>query len=170
MHIYTYILIYRELEEAEKKLTEFEGFSGFKEVLALKDKCFDGKDGKFTYNVCILEKLTQSDTENIGIYICMHMCVYIYVYIYYMYTYIYMYICIYAHMYTYIHIYMNMYTYIYIHLYAYTYMHTLTYIQALLLLRWEVINLLKVIKKQAEWLYILMKVLTVGTLEHGQVN
>jgi hypothetical protein len=116
MHIYTCILINRELEEAEKKLTEFEGFSGFKEVLALKDKCFDGKDGKFTYNVCILEKLTQSDTENIGI----HIYEYIFIYVYILCIYINIYIHIYIHMYVYIYAFIHIYTYTYIHICIHT--------------------------------------------------
>lgn len=53
-----------ELAVSESSLKDFEDYSEHLEYLALRDKCFDGKDGKFTYNVCILGKLTQKDTEN----------------------------------------------------------------------------------------------------------
>lgn len=53
-----------ELAVTEGSLKDFEDYSEHLEYLALRDKCFDGKDGKFTYNVCILGKLTQKDTEN----------------------------------------------------------------------------------------------------------
>lgn len=53
-----------ELDEIENSLKDFELYSDKLEYLALKDKCFDGKDGKFTYSVCILDKLTQRDTES----------------------------------------------------------------------------------------------------------
>lgn len=53
-----------ELEDAERSMLEYEDYSDYLEYLALKDKCFIGKEGKFSYNVCILDKLTQSDSEN----------------------------------------------------------------------------------------------------------
>ena len=53
-----------ELEDAERSMLEYEDYSDQLEYLALKDKCFIGKEGKFSYNVCILDKLTQSDSEN----------------------------------------------------------------------------------------------------------
>lgn len=53
-----------ELEDAERTMLEYEDYSDYSEYLALKDKCFAGKEGKFTYNVCILNKLTQADSEN----------------------------------------------------------------------------------------------------------
>ena len=61
----------QDLREMEKKLSESEGdlkemedYSEYLEYLALKDKCFDGIDGKFTYSVCILDKLTQRDGDD----------------------------------------------------------------------------------------------------------
>ena len=53
-----------ELEDSERTMLEYEDYSDYLEYLALKDKCFVGKEGKFTYNVCILDKLTQADSEN----------------------------------------------------------------------------------------------------------
>lgn len=53
-----------ELEDAERTMLEYEDYSDYLEYLALKDKCFAGKEGKFSYNVCILNKLTQADSEN----------------------------------------------------------------------------------------------------------
>ena len=53
-----------KLSITEKDLKEMDDYSEFFEYLALKNKCFDGLDGKFTYNVCILGQLTQRDGDN----------------------------------------------------------------------------------------------------------
>ena len=53
-----------KLSTTETELREIEEYAEFLEYLALKDSCLKGHDGKFTYNVCILDKLTQTDGDD----------------------------------------------------------------------------------------------------------
>ena len=53
-----------QLLTTETELKEINEYSEFLEYLALKDSCLKGHDGKFTYDVCILDKLTQTDGED----------------------------------------------------------------------------------------------------------
>ena len=54
----------KQLSKVETELQEMEKYAEFPEYLALKNNCLDGHDGKFTYSVCILDKLTQKDGED----------------------------------------------------------------------------------------------------------
>jgi ElaB/YqjD/DUF883 family membrane-anchored ribosome-binding protein len=62
-----------ELSEVKNKLEsmvsyakEVEEFKDRLEFLELKNQCFNAVDGKFTYKLCVLNSIHQSETENSG--------------------------------------------------------------------------------------------------------
>ena len=47
-------------------MEETEKYKDYLEFLAVRDQCYEVKDGKFMYSLCMLRSLHQTDTENNG--------------------------------------------------------------------------------------------------------
>jgi len=55
-----------EVDGKKSYIEETERYKDYLEFLAVRDQCYDVKDGKFMYSLCMLKSLHQTDTENNG--------------------------------------------------------------------------------------------------------